>query len=137
MSDIINLDPNADPHAREVVLNLLGATLSELRDIDRAVVGSSRNISALKTDLKNVFTQPGPQSTTVAAGLNIQQPPPLTPVPIQVAAVNTTQQVETIQEDPNQLVFDFNKKITPDDVIDKLDRILDKLDSVISLIKKN
>jgi hypothetical protein len=55
----------------------------------------------------------------VAAGINVpvQAVPPIS------------------QEDPNQLVFDFSKKITPDTINDKLDRIISKLDRVIELFK--
>ena len=127
MDSIVNLDPN-DPRARDAILSLLGTTLSELKEIDKNVVGSSRNISALKTDLKNVLNfqhAVPPVATTVAAGINIQpQQHIIQPPPSPVATVAP-------QEDPNQLVFDFNQKITPDTINNKLDRILEKIDRII------
>lgn len=136
MSDaLVPLDPNSE-QAKHAVMALLGATLAELKQIDQTVVGSSTNIKGMKTDLKNVFNtlqqstpqpavqQPSiqysnPVATAVNAGINLQ--------PVQVQP--------TPSEDPNQLVFDFNKPITPDTINDKLDRILDKLNAVIDLLK--
>lgn len=138
MDGIVNLSPE-DPRAKEAIISLLGTTLAELKQIDKAVVGSSKNIAAVKTDLKNVlnFQQAPvvappvitpPIATTVAAGINIQQSQH-TPAQIQ------PQSQSVPVEDPNQLVFDFNQKITPDTINNKLDRILDKLDNIISAIK--
>jgi hypothetical protein len=133
MDSIVNLTPD-DPRAREAIIGLLGTTLSELREIDKNVVGSSKNISALRTDLKNVlnFPQVPPTATVVNAGANIgglhvapvqQQPTVVQPSQIPISTAPA--------EDPNQLVFDFNQKITPETVNNKLDRILDKLDRII------
>lgn len=142
MDSIINLSPD-DPRAREAIVGLLGTTLAELREIDKNVVGSSRNISALRTDLKNVlnFQQASPAATVVNAGANIagmhnipvQQQPvalqlPTQPSPAVIPAPSA--------EDPNQLVFDFNQKITPETINNKLDRILDKLDRIIDNYNK-
>lgn len=142
MSDtLIPLDPNSE-QAKHAVMALLGATLAELKQIDQNVVGSSTNIKGMKTDLKNVFNataQPQPQpiiqpqavpqpyippaATSVNAGLNIEHR-------------STIQLSPAVpEEDPNQLVFDFNKPITPNMVNDKLDRILDKLNHIIDLFK--
>lgn len=140
MSDaLVPLDPNSE-QAKHAVMALLGATLAELKQIDQNVVGNSTNIKGMKTDLKNVFNtaqhvqpQPSPQivsqpyvqpiATAVNAGLNIEH---RSTIQLSPAAP---------EEDPNQLVFDFNKPITPAMVNDKLDRILDKLNHVIDLLK--
>jgi len=136
------VDPNT-PEARDAIVNLLGTTLAQLKEIDKNIVGSSKNISGIKTDLKSVFSNipqanepvptpvpshqpvvttiqhqyaPSPAATVVNAGINVQQP--------------------LVTEDPNQLVFDFSKKITPDTINDKLDRLLDKLDLLTSKLDK-
>lgn len=133
---IVDLAPD-DPRAKEAIIGLIGSTFAQLREIDRNVVGSSNNIKALKTDVKELVTQvinyngsgpvqlaPAPAvltNTVVAAGINTQQP-----VHIAVSAP---------QEDENQLVFDFTKKITPDTINDKLDKITDKLNRLLELAK--
>lgn len=145
MDGLIDLSPD-DPRAKEALIGLIGSTFAQLKEIDSNVVGGSSNIRALKTDVKGMienvvrrpqqppapmptvpavqltptYVAPAPTHTVVAAGIN---------VPVQTAPPAS-------QEDPNQLVFDFSKKITPDTVNDKLDRIISKLDRVIELFKK-
>lgn len=138
MDGIVDLSPD-DPRAKEALIGLIGSTFAQLKEIDSNVVGGSNNIKALKTDVKgmieNLVHRPqqqvaapavqltpmyvAPTHTVVAAGINVpaQSAPP---VP---------------QEDPNQLVFDFNMKITPDTINDKLDRVISKLDRVMELFK--
>lgn len=140
----MELSPD-DPRAKEAIIGLIGSTFAQLKQIDSHVVGSSNNIKAMKTDVKDLITQViksnnpvppvltsqpvqvapafvAPTHTVVAAGVNVPvvQPQPIAP---------------SIQENPDQLVFDFSKKITPDTINDKLDRILDKLDRLIELSK--
>ena len=134
MSDgLVPVDPNSQ-EARNAVLALLGTTLAELKQIDKNIVGTSKDIIANRTNLENVFN--------VREQISPQQPPqPQVAAPIQIT-VNTppppqSSQSQVTEEDPNQLIFDFSKKITPDTVNDKLDRILDKLDRIIDLLKKS
>lgn len=133
MSDgLVPVDPNSQ-EARNAVLALLGTTLAELKQIDKNIVGTSKDIVANRTNLENVFN--------IREQVLPQQPPqPQIAAPIQIT-VNTPPSPSTppqiTDEDPNQLIFDFSKKITPDTINDKLDRILDKLDRVIDLLKKS
>lgn len=144
MSDgLVAVDPNS-AEAKNAVLALLGTTLAELKQLDRNVVGSSKNISGVKTDLQNVFrittdqaaSQPSQQPTLQPAiEFNSTQ---AVPQPILQQVQQVPQVVAVVQqpaEDPNQLVFDFNKPITPTTINDKLDRILDRLDRIIDLFK--
>ena len=54
MDSIRELTPDS-PEAQQAIYNLLGTTLAELKEIDKTVVGTSKNISGIRTDLKNVF----------------------------------------------------------------------------------
>ena len=141
-TSIVELDPNSQ-EANQAVMALLGATLAELKQIDQFTVGGSANIKGIKTDLKNVFNTraqppvlaaapqlgmsyaPAPAVNAVNAGLNIET----------VKAASPPQQSQEVQDDPNQLVFDFNKPITPDTINNKLDIILDKLNNIIDRLK--
>lgn len=139
MSDIKDLDPSVDLEARMAVVSMLGQTLAQLKEIDKNIVGSSTNIAGQKLDLRKALppvhsapqvAQPVvehiPVATVVNAGINVQ--------PVQ--QIHASNIVSQAAEDPNQLVFDFTKKITPDTINDKLDRIMDKLDKIIDLQKK-
>lgn len=142
MDGIVNLTPD-DPRAKEAIIGLIGSTYAQLKEIDNHVVGSSSNIKALKTDVNSLITG------IIKPNTHQHVPAPVTPTPaVQVtptfvapthtvvaAGLNVQPTVPMPQEDPDQLVFDFNKKITPDTINDKLDRILDKLDRIIELSK--
>jgi hypothetical protein len=134
---IVDLGPN-DPNTKYALAALLGSTLSQLKTIDGSMVGSSNNIRAVKTDVNQIFSQlaaqqPGvtppqqinPVANVVNAGINISQP-------VQQAAPV----VAVEYQDPNQLVFDFNKPITPDTINGKLDSILSKLTDIDLRIKR-
>lgn len=135
MSDaLVPLDPHSK-EAKEAVLALLGTTLAELKQIDKNVIGSSKDIIANRTNLQNVFNITEPTVSTPAPA-----PVPQLSIPVTLSIPTTTPTVPSAtptanEEDPNQLVFDFTKKITPDTVNDKLDRILDKLDRILDKIK--
>lgn len=135
MEAIRNLDIT-DPAAKYAVAALLGSTLAELKTIDKAIVGGSKNITAAKPDLTRIF---GPAAIDPAAQPT-QQPMQHVPAPMfqPVPAVPIQQPVApSVTEDPNQLVFDFNKPITPESINNKLDIIIDKLNRVIELLKND
>ena len=144
MDAIQEVNPNSNNEAKFALAALLGSTMAQLKEIDRSIVGSSSNISS-KLDINRVLQtiqqpvqqppavhhqpvqQPGltfaPQATVVNAGMNIAAP--AAPITLQPVA----------EEDPNQLVFDFNKKITPDTINDKLDIIISKLNKIIEFVE--
>lgn len=134
MDAIRNLDIN-DPAAKYAVAALLGATLSELKTIDKAIVGGSKNITAAKPDLTRIFGAAYNQAPDATQSVPHVQPSPHVPPPS--PALIPQQQEPTPQEDPNQLVFDFNKPITPESINSKLDTIIEKLNRVIELLKKD
>ena len=141
MSDgLVAVDPNS-AEGKNAVLALLGTTLAELKQLDRNVVGSSKNISGVKTDLQNVFRITTDQTTSQPSQQPTLQPTiefnstQAVPQPILQQVPQVVAAVQQPAEDPNQLVFDFNKPITPTTINDKLDRILDRLDRIIDLFK--
>ena len=143
MDAIQDVNPNSSNEAKFALAALLGSTMAQLKEIDRSIVGSSSNISS-KLDVQRVLQsiqpvqqpqppilqqpqpvqQPAlsfaPQATVVNAGINVATPVVLQP---------------TAEEDPNQLLFDFTKKITPDTVNDKLDIIINKLNKIIEFVE--
>lgn len=136
MDAIRNLDIN-DPAAKYAVAALLGATLSELKTIDRAIVGGSKNIAAAKPDLTRIFGAAPDQTTGTTQTISNVQPTPHVPLQPTVIPPAPRSQESVPQEDPNQLVFDFNKPITPESINSKLDTIIEKLNRVIELLKKD
>lgn len=129
MEAIQNLAPT-DPRAREALLGILGTTLAGLKEIDRSIVGSSNNVKAHKTDINKFAALLSP--TAVHQPQHFTPPPQFTPQPAPVQHITSSPQIQ--EEDPNQLVFDFNKPITPETINNKLDIIIEKLNTIINKI---
>ncbi|NBW58531.1 hypothetical protein EBR43_12315 [bacterium] len=133
---VVDVNPSFDPEARYALASLLGATLAELKNIDSNIVGGSSNIRANKTDINKVIPPVAQPQTPLVQQPTIQQPAITVTIPQpQFQPPVHVPTSPAVQEDPNQLLFDFNQKITPDTVNNKLDSILDKLNRIIELLK--
>jgi hypothetical protein len=146
----------SDP--RVMALRLLGMTAAEMKEIDSNITGNRNNISGLKMNIDNLVNefnqnlvpqQVTPVTDTQTTSSPIQAPLGniVTPqVQQHVQSAPVEQATNTVTYDPNQMEFDFYKKITPEELQDQLKTInrniknLEiKLDSIIELIeqKKN
>lgn len=128
------------PDPRSALLGLIGSTFAELKNIDSHLVTKNGNIAGIKTDLNRLVAE--------ANNLNVQQPvqqqarpavPALEPIPItsSVSQPNITSQpvLETYTgNDPNQLMFDFYRKITPEDINSRLADMDLKLSKILDLL---
>lgn len=138
MSGLVQVDPRVNNEAKLALAALLGSTMAQLKEIDRSIVGSSSNIQS-KLDINRVLgainapaSAPSPVPVPAPA-LTISQPDlQFTPAPVPAAPVSPD---STTPEDPNQLVFDFNKPITPETINGKLDTIIDKLNRILELLR--
>lgn len=107
------VDPRSR-EAQEALRALLGTTLAQLNEIDKNAVGSTTNIRAVKTDLKNVL-----QNIEVQA----PQPPPrpvTTPTQVPLSEPRFIQQPVT--------------STTSDE---KIDKIISLLEEIKTLLKKS
>ena len=159
MDAIQDVNPNSSNEAKFALAALLGSTMAQLKEIDRSIVGSSSNISS-KLDVQRVLQSIQPVQQPQLPILQQPQPPilqqPQPPIlqqhqPVQQPALSFAPQATvvnaginvatpvvlqpTAEEDPNQLLFDFTKKITPDTVNDKLDIIINKLNKIIEFVE--
>ena len=151
MDAIQDVNPNSSNEAKFALAALLGSTMAQLKEIDRSIVGSSSNISS-KLDVQRVLQSIQPVQQPQLPILQQPQPPILQqPQPVQQPALSFAPQATvvnaginvatpvvlqpTAEEDPNQLLFDFTKKITPDTVNDKLDIIINKLNKIIEFVE--
>lgn len=136
------MDMDLPPDARTALLNLIGSTYAELKNVDKHIVSGSHNISGTKADFNRLAQEAvAAMSQPVQAAHN--QPQALTPefVPQPITLHPVPQQIVSHEHDPNQLEFDFYKKITPDDLYKKLSNIdgslttiLEKLNKVVKLL---
>jgi hypothetical protein len=133
------LDPGSLPvDPREAAMLLLGMTTGELRSIDDKVVSGRNSVGGIRSDINKIVTDIRNIKTT-----NTQTPPPpqqLEPQPAvsQPTAIPEASQQVIVQQqehnldDPNQLQFDFYKKIKPEDIEYQLRLIKSSLDNIES-----
>jgi hypothetical protein len=129
---------------RIMALRLLGMTTAEMKDIDKNIVGSGSNISGLRLDVNKMVDEFNTALAPVAP-VAVQQPVLQGIAQPQLLAVTNTPPVlpeqaqATVNYDPNQLEFDFYKKITPEDLqyeLKNINKNIKNLQEKIDLIYK-
>jgi hypothetical protein len=128
---------------REALLGLIGSTFSELKRIDSALITKSNNVVGIKTDLNRLVAEANSLNNQVATPppvlpppqVNNAQPSILEPKPVEVQ-LQPVPVVEPQQqkEDDGQLLLDFYRKITPEDINSRLADIDIKLNKIIMLL---
>ena len=138
----------SDP--RENILRLLGMTTSSLKELDSMITDtSSASLRSLKLNTTNVLSD---AMNSLNANAPVQHFTPPVPVPTITSHLNGSvahnqyalqpqSPVPTPQPqyDPNQLEFDFYKKIKPEDIEQQLrdlniglKKVNEKIDEVLS-----
>lgn len=134
------------PDPRSALLGLIGSTFAELKNIDSHLITKNSNIAGIKTDLNRLVAEANSLNNQVPVQAPVQQPvahtpnvPALEPIPVTQSAsqphIESQPRLETYTgEDPNQLMFDFYRKITPDDINSRLADIDLKLSKILDLL---
>lgn len=131
------------PDARTALLGLIGSTFAELKKVDEHLITKNQFTAGIKTDLNrlvqeaNTLGAPPPrQAAPQLAPQPIVQEPVLVPQPVVVNHVSSPRVETYTGEDPNQLQFDFYKKITPEDLFSKLTDINVSLTNIVEKLNK-
>ena len=149
------LDPNSLPiDPREAAILLLGMTAGELKSIDEKVVSGRNSVGGIRSDLNKIVSdirnikvdniQPQP---TVPQNVQVVEQPQVQQVTVQnspnLPAIEPQATPQLIQDDSNQLEFDFYKKLKPEDIEyqlrlikSSLDNLETKVNIIIDLFKK-
>jgi hypothetical protein len=142
------LDPGSLPvDPREAAMLLLGMTAGELRSIDEKVVSGRNSVGGIRSDINKIVSdirsikpstqQPQPQPVHTA----VVPPPVVLPAPELVPQPAVIPQAQPLtQDDPDQLQFDFYKKIKPEDIeyqLRLLKSSLDNIDSKLTFLVEN
>ena len=147
MSDLNLNDLPSSP--KEALLGLIGSTFAELKRVDEYSVSKNQFTTGIKTDINRliseaerleVSSQPQQQPQIY------QQVPPqpvLHPEPVQQPVINPQSNIVPVVEtqplsndDPDQLLLDFYRKITPEDINTRLADIDSKLYQILQILKK-
>ena len=132
------------PDPRSALLGLIGSTFAELKNIDSHLVTKNTNIAGIKSDLNklvaeanNLVPQPTPQPQQIVANAPILAPIPVSEsnlLPLQPRILNQPTIEALTGEDSNQLMFDFYRKITPEDLNSRLADIDIKLGQILEVV---
>lgn len=146
------LEPQGLPmDPREAAMLLLGMTASELKSIDEKVVSGRNSVGGIRSDINKIVSDIRGIVPQRPAQNNIQAPAPAPPVPVVNTVIPVTPpqgvqvnlQVNTENDNSDQLEFDFYKKIKPEDLEYQLrllkasiDNIEIKVNIILDYIKK-
>lgn len=134
------LDPGSLPvDPREAALLLLGMTAGELKSIDEKVISGRNSVGGIRSDINKIVSD----IRGMPAPGNARQPKPAQQPQRSVPQPVPQPSQPTAQLDPNQLEFDFYKKIKPEDIEYQLRLIQNniksletKVDIIIDYFKK-
>lgn len=133
------------PDPRSALLGLIGSTFAELKNIDGHLVTKNNHIAGIKADLNKLVAEANnlntqqlpqqlPQQTIPNTAAPVLEPIPATSSALQ-PRVQSQPRLETFTgEDPNQLMFDFYRKITPEDINSRLADIDLKLSKILDIV---
>lgn len=148
------LEPQGLPtDPREAAMLLLGMTASELKSIDEKVVSGRNSVGGTRSDIRKIVTDiRSIQPTRANTPPPIQEATPQTQQPTPIVVQDVTPQVQPppaqisrgeVKADPNQLEFDFYRKIKPEDIEYQLrlikssiDNLETKVNNIIDILKK-
>jgi len=128
---------------RDALLGLIGSTFAELKKIDGALITKSNNVVGIKTDLNRLVAEANSLNDKITAPpvqkpqqVNITQPVILEPkvIEIECQPAPVVAPVEQHVENDGQLLLDFYRKITPEDINSRLADIDIKLNQIIMLL---
>lgn len=131
------------PEAANAIIGLIGSTFAELKKIDDHNIGSTSYTRGIKSDFKKLIQDAQVAVSQQPPVAQFVPPPPappafvprLEPIPVTSPAISQPTGV-VLEDNPDQLQFDFYKKITPEDINQKLTDINLNLNSIVEKLNK-
>lgn len=117
------------------LLQFMGQHLTgDLKELQKNLVSGNQTLRGMTIDpaqlVRSIPSGAQPIATVVNAGINVASQQPLNvQQPVQIA------QETLVQNDPNQLEFDFNNSNYAKLIFDRLDAIDKKLDKILNTSK--
>ena len=112
-----------DEDVKDILMQFLGQTYSEIHKLDSHIVGTSTNLNPKAHAFKQTATQ---VLNRIATAPQVQQPGPAVVMPAAVPALSMP--VVTPVVDRDQMEFNFDNSATAKNIMSKLDTIISRLD---------
>lgn len=112
-----------DEDVKDILMQFLGQTYSEIHKLDSHIVGTSTNLNPRAHAFKQTATQVLNSITTAP---QVQQQGPAVEVPAAVPALSMSVAAPVVDRD--QMEFNFDNSATAKNIMSKLDTIISRLD---------
>ena len=112
-----------DEDVKDILIQFLGQTYSEIHKLDSHIVGTSTNLNPRAHAFKQTATQ---VLNSIAPSPQVQQQGPAVVMPAAVPALSMP--VVTPVVDRDQMEFNFDNSATAKNIMSKLDIIISRLD---------
>ena len=112
-----------DEDVKDILMQFLGQTYSEIHKLDSHIVGTSTNLNPKAHAFKQTATQVLNSITTAP---QVQQQGPAVVVPAAVPALSMSVAAPVVDRD--QMEFNFDNSATAKNIMSKLDTIISRLD---------
>ena len=112
-----------DEDVKDILMQFLGQTYSEIHKLDSHIVGTSTNLNPRAHAFKQTATQVLNSITTAP---QVQQQGPAVVMPAAVPALSMPVAAPVVDRD--QMEFNFDNSATAKNIMSKLDTIISRLD---------
>lgn len=116
-----------DEDVKDILMQFLGQTYSEIHKLDSHIVGTSTNLNPRAHAFKQTATQVL-NSITTAPQVQQQGPAVVMPAAVPAAVPALSMPVGTPVVDRDQMEFNFDNSATAENIMSKLDTIISRLD---------
>lgn len=115
-----------DEDVKDILMQFLGQTYSEIHKLDSHIVGTSTNLNPKAHAFKQTATQ---VLNSIAPQLQVQQQgPAVVTAPVTVPVVAIANAAVQSEVDKDQMEFNFDNSATANNIMHKLDGITSRLD---------
>jgi hypothetical protein len=115
-----------DEDVKDILMNFLGQTYSEIHKLDSHIVGTSTNLNPKAYAFKQTATQ---VLNSIAAQPQVrQQGPAVVTAPVAVSTAAVTLPSSQSPVDRDQLEFNFDNSATAKNIMSKLDTLITRME---------
>jgi DNA segregation ATPase FtsK/SpoIIIE-like protein len=115
-----------DEDVKDILMQFLGQTYSEIHKLDSHIVGTSTNLNPKAHAFKQTATQ---VLNSIATQPQVQQQgPAVVTAPVMVPAAAVALPVTQTPIDKDQMEFNFDNSATAKNIMSKLDALMSRMD---------
>jgi DNA segregation ATPase FtsK/SpoIIIE-like protein len=114
-----------DEDVKDILMQFLGQTYSEIHKLDSHIVGTSTNLNPKAHAFKQTATQ---VLNSIATQPQVQQQGPAVVAHVAVPTATVALPVTQLAPDKDQMEFNFDNSATAKNIMHKLDALISRMD---------